>query len=331
MFRLIRFSNYGENKFFRIGSSELLEVYKGIYPETVEKMPLDLGIESGNMLTVGNFQAILLNTIFSGYVNSETEVFKNELHYSFCSLFSILISSENNASEYISLVHFPKNEYVDFPIPIFSDNDGEIDMDFLCEHISELAIRDITEIDGDEYIILESWDFYSILKLYGYNNCEDFFRENSINTTFEDEIFYCDGCETYQWNTDGMMYNYIMDDCCIVGISCGCAVDYEIENIDCKILSNGDTVDEYIRRDTLDKIESDHPEIVLTKHAIYIAGMTDGRGGYYDGESCGESDPDNAVEAFFEEYPDKNCIVVFLEAGQFQSYFGVYAIEINNE
>ena len=58
----------------------------------------------------------------------------------------------------------------------------------------------------------------------------------------------------------------------------------------------------------------------------FIGGMTDGRGGMYDGESTREGNPVEVLAEYQDKHPDKQFLFTHDESGQFQTYFSIWLV-----
>ena len=224
---------------------------------------------------------------------------------------------------YFGLIGIPEIDIM----PIIADLTGILSEDVFYELINTgdtdiLSIQDIAEINRDNYLILESWDAFHVMEFLGYQSFEVYCKDNNLDSTFYDEVFSCTACNTWDWNDSGYTYNYRIVDCEQLGLNCGCHAEYIKDNA----LESDDFVnnsDNAIERDnSIDMIEDGKIELLET----FIGGMTDGRGGWFNGESTREGNPSDILKEYQAKMPGFDFIFVHEESGQFQTYFSICKI-----
>lgn len=171
-------------------------------------------------------------------------------------------------------------------------------------------VMDLVQLDGQTTLVISSNDYYD-QNMKGF---ETLLKVEQV--VYEDDIFCCSGCGEHDYQDDGYLYNGGIIDCEIYGINCGCLVKKQAELVE--TLSKQQ---QPIRSETRDLLGDR-----LTHIETFIGGMTDGRGGYFDGIYTREGQPEKVLEEFQAKHPRTKFIVVHEESGQFQTYWSLYKI-----
>lgn len=183
------------------------------------------------------------------------------------------------------------------------------------------GVFDRVDIKGEGMIVIEGRNYFHDINLLGYS-LEQFHEVNDVSEyVFCDEVFMCGDCNEWDYSDNGYTYNYRVIDCEKLGTSCGCFDSYCKENFADEY---GDDSEKAIELDTATELEK---EGKLEHLERFIGGMTDGRGGYYNGDSCDEGEPDQVLKDYKEKYPDDTFIFSHDESGQFQSYFSIWRVK----
>lgn len=234
------------------------------------------------------------------------------------------LRSDETSPIYLAWVKIP--EVAGLPIrTVVSDDvsDAEIENFRLEGDYSQLGIGQYGDDENGKCVIaVGDHSFWAIGPLLGYsvNAVCAMLGGAEDNITFDDQVFYCQGCNTLQEDTDGHMYRYRQVDGELFGIACGCAAEAELECIE-------DYVNEPDKQITAESAERLVESGNLVHVARYIGGWTDpGRGGYYDGESVENGEPEGVIKALLEASPDASFVCSVDESGQFQTYWSVYRL-----
>ena len=207
----------------------------------------------------------------------------------------------------------PLMESIDNPISEEQTND--------IFNNQEYGVSDFGENISDEpCLVIESWDFFHEMPLLGYP-LANFYKALGIEeyTGFSDDTYRCEGCNKFDSRDNGYTYNHrVVNECVLLGVKCGCYDEYLKENWRERVNTN-----EPIELSVAKELEADGDIKFIER---FIGGMTDGRGGYYDGKSCEEGDPTEILEKLLEDNPDGEYIFTHDESGQFQTYFSVWKI-----
>lgn len=174
----------------------------------------------------------------------------------------------------------------------------------------------------DDRIVMEHWGYYHEMNLLGYDR--DQFekmvtrsRKNQDGEReFEDSVFSCSDCGTWDSNDNGYTYNYRITDGEQLGLNCGCYDEHCKENF----AKNANNHKKSIEADTANELENDGK---IERLETFVGGMTDGRGGYFKGESTRPGTPEGVLAEYREKFPKVNFLFIHEESGQFQSYFTI--------
>lgn len=172
-------------------------------------------------------------------------------------------------------------------------------------------------------LIIDSWSYFHGLPLAGYS-LDSLLKELEVdedNVYFDDSVFRCGSCGNYDHNDNGYVYNFrIVNECELLGVNCGCYDTYNRDNY----RDNVNDSDKSIELSTARDLESDGELEFIER---FIGGMTDGRGGYFNGETTREGHPTEVLDELLENEPDGEFIFSHDESGQFQSYFSVWRVK----
>ena len=246
------------------------------------------------------------------------KVEKKYYHQSLCVNYAIRIDC-NVDNRYLGLINIPE-----LSIPILATIDNEMTEEQATEiaHNQQAGIHDIGEdVDGNQILIKESWSYYHIIPLNGYSLTK-FLEVLGIS---DDEHFYddtsqCSNCNKWDDNDNCYeSYHRIVNNCEQLGVRCGCWKEYCKDNLDNFINESFECIELDVAHELLKEGKLEHI-------ARYIGGMTDGRGGYFAGESCEEGDPKEVLDKLLETNPDGQYVFTHDESGQFQVYFSVWKV-----
>jgi len=218
------------------------------------------------------------------------------------------------------------DEQMPHDFPIVEKCDGLITKDSADRIFNEgrFYMRDVIALDSisPDHLLIESWDAFHFLEVLGYK-FQDLLDVLEVSeTVFDDSVFQCSSCGEWDSNDSGYTYNYRVVDCEILGTNkCNCYNEHSLENF----ADKADDPKSCIELETAETLESGGKLEHLER---FIGGMTDGRGGYYNGESVSESSPEEALAKYQGEYPDDSFIFTHDDSGQFQTYFSIW--KINN-
>lgn len=171
-------------------------------------------------------------------------------------------------------------------------------------------------------IVMSGWNYYHEIKMLGYDLAKfeklvtGSTKNQDGNREFEDGVFSCDDCGTWDSLDDGYTYNFRDTDEGRLGTNCGCAHEHMKANVE----DFANNHKKSISRDTANELEE---EGVIERLETFIGGMTDGRGGYYKGQSTREGSPEAVLAEFRKQMPKANFVFVHEESGQFQTYFSI--------
>lgn len=186
----------------------------------------------------------------------------------------------------------------------------------------EYGVSDSGEhVDGQYILIKSGWNFYSDMRLLGYNHTQFLELIGADDYGFYDDTYLCHSCGKFDDTDNGHTYNHRHTDDSLLGVNCGCYEEYCEDNFESHF---GDNHSEAIELSTAEKLESDNKIEHIER---FIGGMTDGRGGWYDGESCREGNPETILKEFKEKYPNDTFIFSHDESGQFQTYFSIWRVK----
>jgi hypothetical protein len=177
----------------------------------------------------------------------------------------------------------------------------------------------------DNRIIMSGWHYYHEIKMLGYD-MDQFERlatghrkSQDGNREFYDGVFRCDHCGTWDSNDSGYTYNYRIMDGEQLGLNCGCAHEHAKESF----VEMVNDHKQFIEREAASELEDDG----MIEHVErFIGGMTDGRGGWYGGESTREGTPEGVLKEFLAKEPKSKFVMSHDESGQFQSYFSIWRV-----
>lgn len=177
----------------------------------------------------------------------------------------------------------------------------------------------------DLQIVMSGHNYYHEIKMLGYD-MERFEMMVTRKRTsqegernFYDSVFRCDDCGTWDNNDSGYTYNYRIIDGEQLGLNCGCAHERAKANF----LSMANDPKQFVDREAADELAEDG----LIEHVErFIGGWTDGRGGFYGGESTREGNPEGVLKEYLAKEPKSKFVMSHDESGQFQTYFSIYRI-----
>ena len=185
------------------------------------------------------------------------------------------------------------------------------------------GVQDIGQtVDNETILVKSGWNYFHEIPLLGYS-LEKFEQVAGIDEHgFYDDTDRCYNCNLFDSRDDGYNYNFREVDGDWLGVNCGCYHEA------CKneFLSFVNDSSKCIEKSVANElVESDQIEFVER----FIGGMVDGRGGYYDGESCREGNPESILNDLLKKDSEGEFIFSHDESGQFQTYFSVYKV-LNN-
>lgn len=176
------------------------------------------------------------------------------------------------------------------------------------------------ELDSENLMLIQSWSAYHYLNILGYKFDDLMKISECEETIFDDSVTSCGECGAWMYNDNGYTYNYrIVNDCELLGLECGCYDDHMKNNWSERINDTKTPIELNIAKELEESGELKHLE-------RFIGGMTDGRGGWFNGESCEESSPEEALEKYQNEMPECDFIITHDESGQFQTYFSIWQV-----
>lgn len=178
---------------------------------------------------------------------------------------------------------------------------------------------DFITIDNEVLLNIETWDAFHYLELLGYSLQKFMESHNCKETVFSDSVTSCGQCGEWMFNDNGYTYNYRFVDSELLGIACGCYKEHIEQNWQDRINDTRTPIEKDIAETLEDSGKIEHLE-------RFIGGMTDGRGGYYNGESTREGDPETVLAEYKRNFPSIDFIFTHDESGQFQTYFSIYKV-----
>lgn len=215
----------------------------------------------------------------------------------------------------------------DSVLPFVESLEGKIDSDLMWKIIQsgDFSIRDIIDLSGEKNLLIESWQAFHILALYGYQDFKTLLNDLEIDdSVFDDSVFQCGECGTWDYNDSGYTYNYRVIGCDIYGIrECSCGHEVAAECLEEEYVNNPETC---VENEVLELIKGRAEKI-----ETFIGGMVDGRGGYINGESVREGHPAAVLKEFLSKNPDGKYFFVREGSGQFQTYFSIYQLNESEE
>lgn len=177
----------------------------------------------------------------------------------------------------------------------------------------------------DLQIVMEGWHYYHEIKMLGYDmkhferRITNRRKDSDVERNFCDSVFSCSKCGTWDSNDSGYTYNYRIMDSMQLGLNCGCAHEHAKATFT-KMANNPK---EFIEREAAQELVDDG---MLEHVERLIGGMTDGRGGSYNGVSTREGTPEGLMNAMLKKEPKSKFVISHDESGQFQTYFSIYRI-----
>lgn len=187
----------------------------------------------------------------------------------------------------------------------------------------ECGIETVGEtVDGNTILVKQGWEFYQDLRMLGYDHNQFLEITGAEDSGFSDDTSSCHQCGKLDSNDDGYTQNFrVVNECELLGINCGCYQEWA---------ESPDALEEYVNDPDnameLSAAES-HEEAGRIKFIDrYIGGMTDGRGGSWNGERCREGIPRDILAALQAKYPERQYVFSRDESGQFQTYFSVWQV-----
>lgn len=193
---------------------------------------------------------------------------------------------------------------------------------------AEYGVRDVGNFSmepkgKDMRVVMESHHYYSQMELLGYDRMH---FEKLVGVTdkdygrdFDDAVFCCGECGTWDSNDNGYTYNYRIIDGEQLGINCGCHHEVSKKNF----ASHIDNTHTPMELEGAEELEQDG---ILEHKERFFGGMTDGRSGYFRGESCRSYTPAGALKEYQEKFPKSKFLFSHDESGQFQSYFSIWEV-----
>jgi len=210
------------------------------------------------------------------------------------------------------------------PLEPIETTENPISADQLYEILNNqhYGVSDLGEhVDGDTCLVIESWDFFHSMPLLGYPLAE-FYKACDITDYhgFSDDTYRCEGCNKFDDRDNGYTTNHrVVDDCTLLGINCDCYT----EHCESEFMEFADDTNKAIELSTAETLaESGKLEHIER----FIGGMTDGRGGSYNGESIREGTPESVLADLKKANPETQYLFTHDESGQFQTYFSVWQI-----
>jgi hypothetical protein len=178
------------------------------------------------------------------------------------------------------------------------------------------------ELNDEVLMLIDGWDAFHCLEFMGYSFKQFMELSQCESTIFSDEVTSCHECGEWMHNDNGYTYNYRIVDGELLGLECGCYAEHMKEHWhdrvnDPKVPIELEVAEELEESGTLEHLER------------FIGGMTDGRGGYFNGESCSEGNPEEVLADYQQKYPDKQFLFTHDESGQFQTYFSIWEVVSN--
>lgn len=253
------------------------------------------------------------------------------------------ITHAMKTGEKVSREYFQKTETHDWYIGFIQLNEsGPLKaVETLGKRITKDQIRQI--MDDREYglddvgdfsmihnktdlkIVMSGWNYYHEIKLLGYD-FEAFERmlvrskkKQDGERLFSDSVFSCSECGTWDYNDSGYVYNYRIMHGEMLGINCGCVHEHSKSSF---LSFIGDT-QEPMELEAAKELEQDG---MLEHVERLIGGMTDGRGGYFNGERTREGTPEGVMEEYQAKEPKSKFLFTHDESGQFQTYFSIWRV-----
>ncbi len=180
--------------------------------------------------------------------------------------------------------------------------------------------QDFIELDGETVLNIDSRQAFHHLNLLGYS-FDKFLEQNGAKEyVFSDSVFSCSQCGDWDDRDNGYTYNHRIIDGECLGTKCGCYDEYMKNNWEDRI----DDTETPIEKNVAKKLEKSGKIEHLER---FIGGMTDGRGGWYDGKPTREGSPDTVLEEYQKKIPGARFIFTHDESGQFQTYFSIYKVK----
>lgn len=179
----------------------------------------------------------------------------------------------------------------------------------------EYGVNDVgATVDNETVLVKSGWNYYHEIRLLGYS-LESFEKQAGITEEgFDDDTYRCSKCGLYNSHS---YFRFV--DCECIGVECGCYDEY------CK-----DNIDEFINNPKkcmeLDVAEELEEEGKIKHVERFISGMTDGRGGYFAGQSTREGRPKSVIKELLQSNKKGKYLFTHDESGQFQMYFSVWEV-----
>lgn len=230
---------------------------------------------------------------------------------------------DQKAQVYIGFINIPSGclePVASLDTPLTKDQALEI---VNCRDYGVDDIGTMTD-ETSAIIVMGGWEYYHALRVAGYSleSFREAFDASEDSESFYDSVFRCSDCGLYDYNDSGYTYNYRIVDCEQLGLNCGC---YEARMESPRALEGyADDDSKAIERSAMLK----HEEAGRVKHLeCFIGGMTDGRGGYFQGYGATrEGNPETVLKEYQERFPRKRFVFSHDESGQFQTYFSIWEI-----
>lgn len=202
------------------------------------------------------------------------------------------------------------------------DNDQSFGIAWTGEHVN-----------GDFILVKSGWDFYTDLRLMGYDHEQLLKLIKAEDYGFDDDTDRCSECDKAASSDNGYTYNFrYIESKGMMGIECGCYEEWA---------KSAEGLEEYAGNSEkameLDAAKEHADAGRLRFIERFIGGMTDpGRGGYWHG---GDSDndydregsvrngsPDKVLAALKRANPKGVYMFSHDDSGQFQTYFSVWEV-----
>lgn len=177
----------------------------------------------------------------------------------------------------------------------------------------------------DLKIVMDGWHYYHEMRLLGYDRkhfemkATGKKKHDDVDRNFSDSVFRCGDCGTWDYNDSGYTYNYRIVQGEQLGLNCGCHHEFCKKNF----LDFAGNTQEPMELDAAEELEKDG---MIEHMERFFGGMTDGRSGYFRGESCRSGTPVGVLEEYQEREPKSVFLFTHDESGQFQSYFSLWRV-----
>lgn len=188
--------------------------------------------------------------------------------------------------------------------------------------VSDVGDFSMVPKENDIRVVMQDHSYYHEMTMLGYTTKQ---FEKMVGVTdkeygrdFDDAVFRCGDCGTWDSNDSGYTYNYRIMQGEQLGINCGCVLEHGKKEFLQFVNKN-----EALELEAAEDLEKDG----LVEHVErFIGGMTDGRGGYYAGEATREGTPTDVLKEYLAKEPKSKFVFTHDESGQFQSYFSIWRV-----